>query len=61
VAFKSETVAVHAPAAAGGVAGAKGGGAEVKSEQGAAVAVSQDGMRPRVLELRVSKASAARG
>jgi hypothetical protein len=51
VAFKCETGAAHAPAAAGGVAGAKGG---VKSEQGAGVAVSQDVMRPRVLELRVS-------
>ena len=56
MAFKCETGAAHAPAAAGGVAGAKGG---VKSEQGAGVAVSQDSfkdvMRPRVLELRVSK------
>ena len=52
MAFKCETGAAHAPAAAGGVAGAKGG---VKSEQGAGVAVSQDVMRPRVLELRVSK------
>ena len=55
MAFKCETGAAHAPAAAGGVAGAKGG---VKSEQGAGVAVSQDVMRPRVLELRVSKTSA---
>lgn len=46
MAFKCETGAAHAPAAAGGVAGAKGG---------AGVAVSQGVMRPRVLELRVSK------
>ena len=32
----------------------KEGGTEVKSEQGAGVAVSQEVIRPRVLELRVS-------
>ena len=53
VVFKSETATAHAPTAAGRVE-------EVKSELGAGATVSQKGMRPRVLEIRVSKASAAR-
>ena len=46
VVFKSENGAAYQPAAAGGVAGAYGGAAAVKSEPGAG-SVSQEVMRPR--------------